>query len=239
MLHLKNLNKQKILDIIIVGSIGVAIPPFLFTYAQTSINSSTAGMLASLTPLFALLVGFLFFKTEINSYKITGVLLGLIGAVILFIFKKGSEVTINEYALLVVLATMCYAISTNMQKAKLQGIPSLQLTSFMFLFIGIPSGIYLLFSDVQNVFQKNQLAWQSFWYIFILAIVGTSLAYWLFNMLIQKSTAVFAQSVTYLMPLVAIGWGLLDGEELLLKDYFGSAFILAGIYLINKNFSKK
>ena len=219
--------------ILLIGFFGTGIPPFLFTQAQTVINSSTAGMLNSLTPLFALVIGFVFFKMKMEMYKITGVLLGLAGAAALFIFKSDGNLNVNAYGLLVVLAAVLYAVSSTLIKIRLQQMNPLHITSFIFLFVGPPAGVYLLFSDLPKSFE-HPLAWQSFSYILILGLVNTALVTFLFNKLIRNSSAIFAQSVTYLMPVVAILWGILDGETLGFIDFAGIAFILSGIYLINK-----
>lgn len=228
------LQKKDILFILFAGFIGTGIPPFLFTKAQTVINSSTAGILNSLTPLFALAIGFFLFKLKLNINKISGVFLGLAGAIILFIFKSGDGFSINVHGLLVVLAALCYATSSTMIKSKLQAVKSLHFTSFVFLFIGPPAGIYLLFSDVLSVINTHPYATQAFGYILILSVVGTAIANLMFNKLILVSSAIFAQSVTYLMPVIAVIWGLMDNEAIELADLGGIVLILCGIFLINR-----
>lgn len=228
--NIKELTKKLMIDILIVAYIGIFIPPFLLTNAEMVINSSTAGVLNSLTPLFVLVTGYFFYHSRMNIFKIIGVLVGLGGTLILF---SGMEMDFNVHASLVIIASFCYALSANLQKTRLQEINTLHLTAFMFLLMGPTAAIYLVFSDVKTVFENHPLAWQSFGYILILALVGTSVAYFLFNKLIQKSSPIFAQSVTYLMPLVAIIWGMMDGEKLFTKDFFGSILILTGVFLIN------
>ena len=232
-IHLRQLKIKNWYYIVIIGFIGTGIPPFLFTKAQTIINSATTGVLNSLTPLFALIIGIFFFHIKTGAYKILGVLLGMFGVCVLLFLRSQGNISISIYGLLVVLATIFYATSSTMVKVFFQQMKPLHITSFIFLFIGPPAGIYLLFSDLPSSFQ-NEGSVTAFSYIVILAVINTALATFLFNKLIQTSSAIFAQSVTYLIPAVAIFWGILDGEKLDLFDLLGLVLILLGVILINK-----
>lgn len=231
--HFRQLKIKNWYYIVIIGLIGTGIPPFLFTKAQTVINSATTGILNSLTPLFALIIGIFFFRIKTDIYKVSGVLLGMFGVCVLIFLRSNGNISISIYGLLVVIATIFYATSSTMVKVFFQQMKPLHLTSFIFLFIGPPAGIYLLFSDLPLSFQ-NEGAGMAFSYIVILAVINTALATFLFNKLIQTSSAIFAQSVTYLIPAVAIFWGILDSEKLDLFDILGIVLILMGVVLINK-----
>lgn len=231
--HFRQLKIKNWYYIVIIGLIGTGIPPFLFTKAQTVINSATTGILNSLTPLFALIIGIFFFRIKTDIYKVSGVLLGMFGVCVLIFLRSNGNISISIYGLLVVIATIFYATSSTMVKVFFQQMKPLHLTSFIFLFIGPPAGIYLLFSDLPSSFQ-NEGAGMAFSYIVILAVINTALATFLFNKLIQTSSALFAQSVTYLIPAVAIFWGILDSEKLDMFDILGIVLILMGVVLINK-----
>lgn len=231
--HFRQLKIKNWYYIVIIGLIGTGIPPFLFTKAQTVINSATTGILNSLTPLFALIIGIFFFRIKTDIYKVSGVLLGMFGVCVLIFLRSNGNISISIYGLLVVIATIFYATSSTMVKVFFQQMKPLHLTSFIFLFIGPPAGIYLLFSDLPSSFQ-NEGAGMAFSYIVILAVINTALATFLFNKLIQTSSAIFAQSVTYLIPAVAIFLGILDSEKLDLFDILGIVLILMGVVLINK-----
>lgn len=231
--HFRQLKIKNWYYIVIIGLIGTGIPPFLFTKAQTVINSATTGILNSLTPLFALIIGIFFFRIKTDIYKVSGVLLGMFGVCVLIFLRSNGNISISIYGLLVVIATIFYATSSTMVKVFFQQMKPLHLTSFIFLFIGPPAGIYLLFSDLPSSFQ-NEGAGMAFSYIVILAVINTALATFLFNKLIQTSSAIFAQSVTYLIPAVAIFWGILDSEKLDMFDILGIVLILMGVVLINK-----
>lgn len=231
--NLKLINKKNIRSLLIVGFIGSAIPAFLFTTAQTVIESSLAGMLNSLTPMFALVIGWLFYKSTINVRKIIGILLGLLGAVGLI--YNGSNVfnLIDIHSLLVVLATICYGITANEIKANLKEMDGVKITMLGFFFTGPFAGAYLLFSKLPDAdVDKNVYA--NLGFVLILALFGTVLALILFNNLIKHTPLLFSVSVTYLIPIVAIMWGVIDGEVITLTHLFWMGIILLGVFLVNK-----
>lgn len=231
--QLKSLQRKDMKSLLIAGFIGSFFPAFLFMKAETQIDSSLAGMLNSLTPVFTLLVGLLFHKTVFKWMQIAGLSLGLLGATGLILAGEGFHLgTVNGYAFYIVLATCFYAISINQIKAKLPHLTGVQVTSLSFLFIGPVALIYLLCTDLAPVLSSPG------WPIHLLALatlgmVGTALAMLLMNSLIRHSSAVAAASVTYVIPIFAILWGVLDGEKVTLLHLICMGFILSGVYLIN------
>lgn len=229
----KNLKREDLPSLLIAGFIGSFIPAFLFMKAETQINSSLAGMLNSLTPVFTLIIGLLFHKTEFRWMQVLGLSLGLTGAGILILAGEGFHFgTVNMYAFYIVLATCFYATSINQIKAKLSHLSGLQVTSLSFLFIGPVALIYLLTTDFVPVLSSPG------WPMHLLAlaalgIVGTALAMVLMNSLVRHSSAVAASSVTYIIPVFAILWGLLDGEKIMVLHLAGMGFVLGGVYLIS------
>jgi drug/metabolite transporter (DMT)-like permease len=236
--RVKRVKRRHILPLLVVGFIGNGIPAFLFTKAQTQVSSSMAGVLNSLTPLFALLVGLIIFKVKFIWQNLLGIVLGLLGASALVIISSGASFsTKNLYPLLIVLATMCYAFTVNLIKQKLADLDSVTIIAMAFLFIGPFGGIYLASSDFTYALQSPHLL-QSFSSVFLLAMFGSALATILFNYLIKYTTALFASSVTYIIPIVAIMWGLLDGETLIASQMLSISVILIGVYLVNKKKKK-
>jgi len=238
MKQIKKLQRKDIKSLLIVGFIGSLIPAFLFMQAETRINSSMAGMLNSLTPVFTLIVGFLFHKTIFRWLQVVGLALGLAGAIGLILAADGYHLgTFNTYALFIVLATIFYAFSINQIKSHLPHLTGVQVTSLSFLFIGPVALIYLLTTDFAPVMANPE------WPVHLLAlatlgILGTALAMLLMNSLIRYSSAVAASSVTYVIPIFAIIWGLLDNEKVTLLHLVCMAFILAGVYMINRKVRK-
>ena len=232
--RLNRVKKRHIFPLLIVGFLGNGIPAFLFTKAQTEVSSSMAGVLNALTPLFALLVGFLIYKVKFTRLNIFGIILGLAGASSLILVNSGMDLsTKNLYPLLIVLATIFYAFSVNITKEKLADLDSVSIIATAFMFIGPLAGIYLLNTDFTEAISKPDII-QHFGCIFLLALFSSVVATILFNYLIKYTTALFASTVTYVIPIVAIFWGLLDGETILTSQAMAIGIILLGIYLVNK-----
>ena len=234
--NLKKINKRNIVSLLVVGFIGSGAPAFLFAKAQTQVDSSMAGILNSLTPLFTLIIGLIFYKSTAKLINALGIVLGLIGAFGLILQSTNGGVIvdkINYYGLFIIAATICYGINVNQVRYKIKGLTGLELTSLAFMFIGPLAGIYLLFSDFSNALITNDYL-LNLGFIAILAVVGTVLALVIFNTLIQHTSAIFGSSVTYIIPVFAIMWGLFDGETLSILQFFWIALIITGVYLVNK-----
>ncbi len=235
---LYNIRKIKANDwpsLIIVGLLGNGITAILFPMAQTQISSALAGTLNSLTPLFVLLVGALLFGQRLTTYKVLGIITGLIGTCLLVVvgadFSQGQD---NRYALFIVLATISYGYSSNVIKTSLQHMPAHIITAgaFMFLLPFSISGLFLF--DVQSVVLEHEYAYKSLMAIASLAVMSTVIASILYIKLIQMTDAVFASTISYVAPFVALTWGLLDKESLGLIHVLGLAVILLGVRLTSK-----
>ncbi len=237
--RLHKLNFKLLIFVSLSGFLGSGIPAFLFTNAQEHINSTMAGILNSLTPLFTLIVAVLFFKTKVYWYNVIGIILGFFGAAALVItnFTTIFEGK-NIYGLLIVFATLLYGFNTNHVKNNLKELDGISITVLAFFTIGPFAGLYLLFSDLPSAFEKTG-AWTAFGYITILAIIGTAFALVIMNILIKKLTAILASSVTYIIPVFAIGWGILDGEIFSWHQGLSIILIFTGIYLVNKQSKKQ
>lgn len=232
----KNLTKRDWKYLALVGLIGSGFPAFLFAKAQTGIDSSLAGILNSLTPLFTMIIGLGFFSLRTKWFNIAGVLIGLTGAIGLISISGGKSFEFNfQYAIYIIIATICYATNVNIVKYKLKDIDALTITVFSFFTIGLPVLLYLLlFTDFIRQIATEPSALKGLGYIAILAVIGTGLALIAFNKLVKLASPVFAASVTYLIPVVAISWGTLDGEKISFISYLWMTVILAGIFLVNK-----
>lgn len=222
--------------LLLMGVFGNLIPAFLFTKAETQISSSLTGMLNALTPFFTIIIGYMAFSQKVTRNQIIGVGIGFLGAIALVMFGDNqNEQSKNiAYSLLVALATLCYAISVNGIKAYLGHMESLRATTWSFTLIGPVAGIYLFgFTDVIEHATRHPEGMSSLGYISILAIVGSALSVVVYNVLIKLSGTVFAASCTYLIPVVAIGWGLADGETVNILQFLAIAIIIGGVWVIN------
>ena len=233
---LRNITKGDWKWVILSGFVGSFVPMFLFAIAQTEIDSSVTAILNSLVPLFTLFVGLFAFGVGFTRNQLLGVLVGLVGAGFLIFFGKNVNPNQNYwYAGFVVLATICYACNANIIKSKLQDVSPMGIAVGNFTSIFVPAVIVL---PLSGFFKTEVLAgpffWESFGYIVLLCIIGTCIAKVMFNRLVQLSSAVFSVSVTYLIPIVGVFWGLLDGETFTIRQSFAALLILLGVYLVNK-----
>ena len=219
--------------IVITSLFGTFIPAFLFSIAQKEIDSSISAILNSLTPLNALLLGIVIFKLDYKRNQIFGVFIGLMGSLLLVFNGALHHPNQNYYyAILIFIASVCYAINVNLINKYLSNLSPLTITTGNFTVMLLPALVILLtsgfFSDIH--IEKVQ---HSVVFIVILGIVGTGIANIIFYKLIQISTPVFATSVTYLIPIIAFSWGMLDNETLTLVQLLGAVIILLGVYLSN------
>ena len=221
--------------LLLSGSLGVFFPAFLFAFAQTEVSSLLAGILNSLTPLFALLFGILFFRQVGSKLKYVGVLIGFLGTITLVLMKpNGEQISINGYALLVVLAAMMYGLNVNMIKKFLGHLPPLQVSTLSLFMIG-PFATGAVFNlSIVETYQNSTFGYQSLLALVVLGFVSTGVATVLFYRLLQMTNPLFASSVTYLIPIVAVFWGLLDGESLQTIHIFSMLMIITGVWLVNK-----
>ncbi len=233
--QLKLLKKRDILPIFVVGWIGTAIPAFLFPLAQTQVDSALAAMINTLVPLHVFILGILFFGTVFSKNKLIGIIAGLFGAFFLiFSDSIGTGVSINYYIIFILMTGVLYAISTNTIKKYAQNIPPLALTLAAFLSSAPIALIYLLSSDVHIRFFEHDQGPIAFFYIVLLAIFSTAMANVIFFNLTQRTNALFSSSVTYLIPIVATFWGVMDGESIGWNHLIGLIFILFGVYLVSR-----
>lgn len=234
--HIKRIPRQKLKYIFVVGLLGTGLPAFLFAEAQTGLDSAVAGILNSLTPLFTLLAGLAFFGQKTRAVNVAGVLIGLAGAVgLIYVTGNGSLQFRFSYAIYIVVATVFYAIQSNMIKYYLHDVKAAAIAAIGFFFIGVPAGVLLFFfTNFTQVIVSGTNAALAFVYIALLGIFGSAIAIILYNKLVQTTTAIFASSVTYFVPVVALLWGLADGERFAASAFVFAAIILAGVVLVNR-----
>jgi drug/metabolite transporter (DMT)-like permease len=231
---LAKIPRQQWKFIALTSMFGTFIPAYLFAIAQTQIDSSVSSILNSLTPLNTLVLGALFFGLNFRRNQIFGVLIGLIGSALLILNGAIHHPEQNYYyAILVLIASICYATNVNLIKKHLHDLTPLSITTGNFLVLLFPASIILFFSGFFDTVQLKEVQ-QSVLFIMILGVVGTGIANILFFKLIQMSSPVFATSVTYLIPVVAFFWGLLDNEMLTPVQFIGAFIILVGVYLSAK-----
>lgn len=215
------------------GLFGNGLPAFLFALAQSRVGSALAGMINSLTPLFVLAIGALFFRVRMRGVHALGVALGLAGAAWLILLGDRMDGAPPPFAAAAVVATICYGLSANVVKHHLAGLPAEGISALAMTFVGIPSLIGVFVTGVPATVVTDPAGAKAVGHVALLAVLSSALALVLWNRLIQLTSALSASTVTYLMPVVAIGWGLIDGERVTWAHALAIAVVLLGVLLVN------
>lgn len=234
--QLKGLSRRQLVLLLVSGLMGSFFPAFLFAIAQTRLNSSMTGILNALTPLFVLIAGGTIFKQTITKNQSIGLLIGFAGTAILVVANSDGNIgAVNFYAFLVILATFLYGNNLNLIKFYLSELKPIAISSVSMFLIGPLSAVYLfLGTGFVEKLQNVEGVWMSVLAVITLGMAGTALALILFNKLVKITNPVFTSSVTYLIPIVAVMWGVIDGETLGLSHFAGMAAIIFGVLLANK-----
>ncbi len=233
--HLKELTSADYGKLFFSGMLAVFLPAFLFAIAQTHLNSSLAGILNTLSPIWTMVIGALFFSQRFRGWAIFGSAISFGGCIVLAMARvEGGWGGFNVYALLIVLACACYGLNLNFIKFKMPGMAPMTIISVSLLLIAPLAFVYLFgFTDFTHRLTNVEGAWRALSFIAILALMSTAVANLLFYKLLRISSPLFASSVTYVMPVVSVMWGVLDGEVLVLGHFFGMVLIVGGVYLAN------
>jgi drug/metabolite transporter (DMT)-like permease len=220
----------------LVGLVGNTIPPFLFCFAQLRISSAEAGIFNALTPLFTLIIGSIFFSYKTNRLKNAGIGLGLLGAVMLILLRYDLKMNmqLSLYPIFIILAAILYGIGANNLKTRLSHIHPITTASMLYITTGYLGGLVLLNTDFFQTLHSHPRAYRAVGYVVVLGIFCTALAMIVFNYLLRRTSVVFASTVTYLMPVVSLLWGVLDGEPMNAVHLAALGFILTGIYLTSR-----
>lgn len=225
--------KRHLKWLILAAFTGNFIPMFLFPIAETEISSSIAGIINSMMPIFVIIVGTLFWKFETTKRQMTGIFISFTG-VCMLAFGGGDDAKFKIFPILLLLsATLCYAISTTTVKSKLMEVSSTVLSAFVFSFIlFLPSLVALVSTGFVSNFTFSKENMIGLMFVSLLSVFGTGLAMMMNYRLLKVSTPLFASTVTLLMPIVAIIWGILDGEKLTILQFVGASVIIAGLIFL-------
>ena len=232
----KKIEKRHYKPVVISALLGTFIPVYMFALAETEIDSSIASILNSLTPLNTLIFGFFFFKMSFSKNQLVGVIIGLLGTLLLIV--SGANLNPDQnywFSIFVIIASVCYAFNVSIIKTYLQDLNAMSIAVGNFAVITIPALIVLFFTGFFKVEVITSEAVQtSMLYLVLLAIFGTGIAKVMFNRLVQISTPIFSSSVTYTIPIVALIWGVLDGEKLNMVQIGATVIILLGVFMANR-----
>ena len=232
---ISRLTKRQWKWIIVSGFLGSFFPVYLFAFAETEIDSAIASILNATTPILTLIFGALFFRAVFTQNKVIGVVIGLLGTVGLI--YSGASINPDQnylYSLLVVIAAGCYAMNVNILKTRMSDISPLGIAAGNFSVLLIPALLILYVTGFFNEPVTSTIE-LSVMYVAILGVIGTGVAMIIFNKLVQISDPVFTTSVTYTIPVVALGWGILDGEIFSIWQLVSALVILVGVFIVNRS----
>lgn len=221
--------------ILLAGLLSSFFPPFLFALAQTQLDSGVTSIFNSAVPLMTTIVGIMLFDATINKRQLAGVFIGLFGTLALIL--TGMEFDPNQnywYSIFILLSALGYALNINIIKKHLAHLSPLAVTTGSFAIAFIPAIIVVFYSGFFNAIGNDVQMQNSLWFLLALALLGTAVANIYFNKLIHISNPVFAASVTYTIPIVAVLWGIWDGETISFYQLIGGGIILFGVYLVNR-----
>ena len=230
----REIPRNKMFLVIMSGLLGSFFPAYLFCIAETRIDSSLAGILNALTPFCVIVIGISFFQLQANTKKIIGTLVGFAGLCLLVAPNSHFGLDTLPYSLLIVLATAFYGVNINLVARHMQGMGSLNIVSVAFVFLIIPCIIILGATGYFNLPFDNKEVWVSTMASFVLGVMGTAVASIIFYMLVKRAGTLFASMVPYVIPFVAIVWGVWYGENITVIQLGCLGIILAGVYIVNK-----
>ncbi len=237
--YFKEIPWHKYKAFIVVGVCGSGLPAFLYAIGQTEIPSSIAGVINSLTPVFTLILAILFFNGKLIKKQLFGIILSILGVLMLFFIKREGQIAFPiGMSLLLVLATISYAVSANTLSKYLSSVRPTVISVISFTILGPFMLAYLLSTDFISHITETEHGWNSLMAVSALSLLGTFLANILFFRLIQLTDAVFASSVSFVIPIVALLWGIVDGEIITIFHFLALLFILGGVFLV-KSFKHK
>lgn len=239
-IHRKKFPRKRIKWLVLAAFSGNFIPMFLFPIAETQISSSVAGIINSMMPIFVIIVGGLFWKSATTGRQILGVSISFSGACLLMLGSQGETGIKFFPILLLLIATFLYAISMTTVKAKLNDISSQVLSGFVFFYVlFLPSLLALISTGFFGEFKGTSSEFLGLGYVSLLSIFGTGLAMLLNYRLLKISSPLFASTVTLLMPIVAVIWGVLDGERLTAIQFTGGLIIIGGLIFLRSKKNTK
>lgn len=205
----------------LVALIWVAIPFTLFPIAQQWIDSAVAGMLNGATPIFTAILATALLRSLPGPMQITGLLIGFAGILAIALPSAGTGTTAAVGVILVVVATVCYAVSLNMVTPLQQKYGSLPLMARILAvatLMVIPFGLIGL--------GDSSFAWSSLLAVAAIGVLGTGLAFILMGTLAGSVGATRASFITYLIPVVALILGVVFRGEVI------SPVAVAGVFLV-------
>lgn len=228
--ELRHISKQDFYWIALSTTMSSFLPAFLFCMAETQVDGTTAGILNSTTPIWAFLIGITLFRHPITFRQLVGVGLGFLSVVMIMLSEHELKHAPLGYSMLIILATLGYAGNVWIVSKKLARVKAFTLSTVGLCFNLVPSLIILLTTDLMAAYRHDSFM-DSLSAGLFLGIFGTATIGYIFFLLIKRTSAVFASTVTYAIPVVGILVGTIVGEHITIWQLAGIGGILLGIYL--------
>lgn len=232
--YINRIPRRKMPLVVLSGMLAMFMPSYLFSLSQQHLQSSVAGILVAMTPAFTLVFSVVFFRKTYSLLQVAGLVLGLLCCITLSVISSGSiTFSLNVYVFLIVAATMCYGLNINVVKQYLSDIPPLHLSAVAVSINGLIAFAAVFIPNYEQ-FEFSAAILPSLVALLTLGILATALAQLIHNKLISVSSPLFASTMTYLIPVVAVMWGFLDHEPLIALHFIAIAGILVSVYMIRR-----
>lgn len=219
----------------LIAAIWVAIPFTLFPIAQQWIDSAVAGMLNGATPIFTALLATVLLRALPGPLQIAGLVVGFVGILAIALPSAGTGATAAIGVILVVLATVCYAVSLNLVTPLQQKYGSLPLMARILSLATLlvaPFGLVGLGSST--------FSWASLLAVAAIGVLGTGLAFILMGTLAGSVGATRASFITYLIPVVALVLGVVFRDEAISPvAVFGVLLVIIGAVLASRRETRR
>jgi len=223
----------------IAGFFAQALPFVLINWGEQYIDSALASILNGLTPIFTLLIAnFAVREEKITTPKVVGIVLGFIGLIVLIspTFKGGINGSLMGI-LAVSIAAISYGVALVYNRVHLKDAPPLSAPASQLMM----TSLYLIpFAWLVETPNLASISIEVYGAVLFLAVFGTALAFVIYFILLEKTSASYVSQVTYLMPIfgVILGAIFLD-EKIFIEAIVGGALILLGVLIINKSMKAK
>ncbi|WP_028398853.1 DMT family transporter [Ectobacillus panaciterrae] len=217
--------------ILLVGFINNVLPFGFIAIGELKISSSMASVINAMTPISTVVIGYLFFSVRMKGMQWFGILLGFFGILILLQFDVRQIISGNMNGMaMILLATLCYALGTQLSRKFLGQLSVLVLSASTLLSSCIISFFMMTFVSKEGF--RVIHSYDMLMSLIGLGVLGSGIAYLLFYYMVKEGSAEFASFVTYLVPLSAMIWGsLILGEKITYHMIIGLLLIFGGVYL--------